>query len=268
MVQNISAPISLDKFEIELQRMGKSNNTVRVYSNNVRTFHAAGIPDPLDWLIEARNSGASPATLKARMAALRAWSLHTGDAATHTALCNYKLPTVGTPTPHPIWGGIAVVRAVLSTVTDPRVRVLISLGAFAGLRVSESLSVTGRSWDRTTNELVITGKGGKTRSVPVSTELAAILAVNQPVNPRSKLVNLQDRRARDLITQAFSKLGITHPNGEKIASHDLRATFATEVYQNTKDPLLVQNYLGHSDLKTTQVYLGIADSVRKSGVEF
>ncbi|AOE44577.1 integrase [Gordonia phage Jumbo] len=260
---------SLDNFEASLFRVGKSKNTVRIYTNIVRQFLDLNYADPIEWLIESRNSGASPATLKSRTAALKAWTRFTGDAAADAALCAYKLPTVGAPTPHPVPGGIVVVRAVLGTVTDRRVRLLIALGALAGLRVAESLAVTGQSWDRAAQALRITGKGGKTRVIPVSTELEAILLECAPKNPREKMVGLQDRWAREKITEAFSNIGVRHGNGDSITSHDLRATFATELYeQSSRDLVLVQRLLGHSSVAQTQQYLGLADSRVRNGVNF
>lgn len=255
----------LDAFESALFRAGRSRNTVLVYRRTIRRYLESGISDPIDWLIDVRNSGASAATVRAANAALKAWTRHRGDATADAALTGYKLPTVGQATPHPVPGGVVVIRAVLGTVSDPRARMLVALGALAGLRVAESLSLTARSWDRASNCLTIRGKGDKTRSVPVSDELAVFLTRYMP-SGNDKFVQASDRWARMKINEAFTSCGIYQPDGSAISSHDLRATFATEVYRNTKDIRLVQYYLGHSSVTQTQVYVGLVDDAIKNGV--
>ena len=63
-----------------------------------------------------------------------------------------------------------------------------------------------------------------------------------------------DRSARALITRLGERAGLRRA----IASHDLRATFATEVYNRTRDMRLVQELLGHSRLSTTQKYTQVS----------
>lgn len=255
----------LDAFESALFRSGRSRNTVLVYRRTIRRFLESGISDPIDWLVHVRNSGASAASVRGAAAALKAWSRHTGDTAADVALTGYKLPAPGAPTPHPVPGGIEAVRRVLAGTGDVRTRTLIALGALAGLRVSESLSVDVRVWDRASNCLVIRGKGDKTRNVPVSTELETYLMM-AALNSNGKFVPFSDKWARVQITRAFDSAGIKHANGDSISSHDLRATFATEVYRKNKDIRLVQHYLGHASVTQTQVYIGLADAAIKNGV--
>lgn len=264
-MQNTQA---LDQFESFLARQGKSKNTVNVYSRNIRAFLNSGFSDPLEYIMDSRNSGASPSVLKSRTAALKSWSGYRSDSVAAVALDGYRLPRVGAPRPHPVPGGIVVVRAVLAGTVDPRTRVLIALGALAGLRVSESLAAGPACWDRASNDLVITGKGGKTRNIPVSTELAEILRANAPSDPRSKYVHISDRQARSLITDQFNFFGIRHADGKSISSHDLRATFATALYENTQDILIVQRTLGHASPTQTQQYIGVNAEAARKGVNF
>ena len=51
------------------------------------------------------------------------------------------------------------------------------------------------------------------------------------------------------VTKFFNKKGL------KVQSHDFRVTTATEMYEQTKDIVAVQQYLSHSDIKTTQRYV-------------
>lgn len=258
----------LDQFENHLARQGKSTNTIKVYSRNIRAFLNSNFTDPLEYIMDSKKSGASPSVMKSRAAALKSWSGYRADHDAATALDGYRLPRVGAPRPHPVPGGIRTVRGVLAGTADPRTRVLIALGALAGTRVSESLSVAPRDWDRRANELVITGKGGKTRNIPVSAELAAVLIENMPTNDRAKFVHISDRQARNLITGQFNLCNVYHPDGKNIASHDLRATFATELYEKTKDIILVQRTLGHASPSQTQEYIGVNTAAAHEAVNF
>ncbi|USH45071.1 tyrosine homologous recombinase [Gordonia phage Camerico] len=261
----MNIPTELEKFESALFRSGRSRNTVVVYTRAIRRFLESGYSDPLDWLVADRLDGASAAKIRGNAAALKSWAKYRDDAAAIAALSDYKLPTLGAPTPHPVPGGVNIVRAVLMTVADPRARCLIALGALAGLRVSESRSIDSRCWDLASNTLVVRGKGDKTRNIPVSEELFGILTKNMP-SDGSKFVPFGDKWARVQITRAFDKLDVKHADGSSISSHDLRATFATEVYGKTKDIRLVQYYLGHSSVEQTQVYIKIADQSIRNGV--
>ncbi|AKL88252.1 putative integrase [Gordonia phage GMA3] len=259
---------ALDGYESSLFRLGKSANTVRVYSNIVRQFMASEHSDFLDWIIEARNNGASASLLKSRTAAMKSWSDYLGLDAERKSLNEYKLPTVGAPTPHPVPGGVNIIRAAIAFATERETKLTLALGGLAGFRIAETLSVRPVDWNKSTNLITIRGKGGKTRHVPVSRELAQILTAYAPENPKSKYVNRQDRCARKKVTDLFGRMGVVHKNGKNVSSHDLRATFATEVYNGTGDIVKVQRLLGHSSVAQTQQYLGISDAAFHEAVNF
>lgn len=111
--------------------------------------------------------------------------------------------------------------------------------------------------------LTIHGKGDRDRVVPVSVEAwsfitPAFLAAWQSDLP---LVNMKDRLARRTITDLGAKARLERP----IASHDLRATFATEVYKRTLDLLVVKELLGHSSVEQTTTYTHVRlDTMREA----
>jgi site-specific recombinase XerD len=78
------------------------------------------------------------------------------------------------------------------------------------------------------------------------------------------LIPLEDRNARALITGIARRSGII----TTVSSHDLRATFATTVYDKTKNIRLVQSLLGHASVNTTMAYLGIDNDQARAAVEF
>lgn len=90
--------------------------------------------------------------------------------------------------------------------------------------------------------LVVSGKGNKERVVAIPEELKdqwEIVKAN-PVKPHS-------------ITRAFQKS--CRKSGIKARLHDLRHTFAFTQVASGVDPFTLQMKMGHSDFKTTQVYL-------------
>lgn len=149
---------------------------------------------------------------------------------------------------------------------DPNKKALFALQGMAGLRVSEARSITSDSIDVQDMMLRVRGKGDKTRLVPISKSawpyIAEAFLISQETG--SPIVNLSDRGARKAVTAAGRALGFKR----EIASHDLRATGATHLYDKTKDIRVVQEFLGHSSSVTTQLYTGVSmDSMRK-GLEF
>lgn len=142
---------------------------------------------------------------------------------------------------------------------DVRDRAIIETLYGTGLRVSElaSLSVddlAGRAF------LVVTGKGSKQRSVPVTA--AVERSVGRYVSDsRETLLNGRPSdslwigvRGGDLSTRSIRRIV-----GARIGSfpHALRHSFATHLLENGADLRSVQDLLGHTELATTQIYTAV-----------
>lgn len=142
----------------------------------------------------------------------------------------------------------------LASTDDERVRLVLLLGAYAGLRRAEIARLHSDAIQEN-GTLRVFGKGGKTRVVPVHPLLAGPLAEfksrggwlfpspygDKPCNPR--LIN---RLLKGVLPPGFS-------------THTLRHRFATQVHSKSKDLRAVQALLGHSSLATTQRYVGVSD---------
>ena len=143
---------------------------------------------------------------------------------------------------------------------------LVALCGLCGLRVAEALAVRASHFDLSRMMLLVHGKGDKEREVPVSTAAWEVLA--HPVarsfcHDDALVVGLKDRFARTVITNLADMSGLQR----HVSSHDLRATFATAVYDKTLNQRLVQELLGHSSGTTTEVYIGVSQKNLKMGVE-
>ena len=132
----------------------------------------------------------------------------------------------------------------------------------AGLRISEALSLTRADLEGTT--LRITGKGGKTRLVPlISAVRAAIdnylelcpfaLGPHEPVFRGEKGGVLSPRLIQLRIARLRGALGLP----PSATPHALRHSFATHLLGRGGDLRAIQELLGHASLSTTQIYTAV-----------
>ena len=253
---------TLLNFNDALTAEGLSDNTRRAYIADIRGYlQWANVPDPprtaaSDYLNALRQDRLANSTINRKATALRKFY---GD-----ALEKYKLPPAPNGEPHPLPDLMKDVRRMLH-VTTGEVRLAIALMGFGGLRVSETLAL--RWVDITDDEITVYGKGSKIRRVPVAPELAAAVTRslgNQlpPLGAHDRLIHMSERGLRKAVTLAGSRAGIGRP----VASHDLRMTFGTVVYNFCKDLRVVQELLGHASSKTTERYTGVTQAARSAAV--
>lgn len=144
---------------------------------------------------------------------------------------------------------------------------LITLLYAAGLRISEALSLTGRSCPMP-EALRIKGKGGKERIVPVlpaAREAVAVYAAScpyaltsdEPLFRGARGGALSPRMAQALMERLRARLGLP----ESVTPHALRHSFATHLLAGGGDLRTIQELLGHASLSTTQRYADV-DSAR------
>ncbi|MEP7148879.1 MAG: site-specific tyrosine recombinase XerD [Acidobacteriota bacterium] len=164
----------------------------------------------------------------------------------------------------------------VSTETGLRDRALLELMYACGLRVSEAVDVKINDLDIDGGILTTTGKGSKTRRVPVGS--SAIEWLKSYLSSRRKRENIEIQNlfvtleGNALNRQVIYKLVRDH--GEKaglegISPHTLRHSFATHLVQNRADIRSVQQMLGHADISTTQIYTHMTDAhLRRSYDQF
>jgi len=145
-----------------------------------------------------------------------------------------------------------------------RDRAILELFYASGLRLSEVCGARLENLDSEDSFIRVTGKGNKTRIVPVG--LQAKEAVERYVKlERPELVKpktsshiflsvrggaLSPERVRSIVKQRAKAAGID----SKIYPHLLRHSFATHLLQNGADLRVIQELLGHADISTTQIY--------------
>lgn len=135
---------------------------------------------------------------------------------------------------------------------DERVQLMVDLAAREGMRRAEIAAVnTSRDLieDLEGWSLIVHGKGGKDRLVPLHPDIAARLRALPRgwAFPSPNGGHLSPNWVGVLISRAL-------PDGW--SAHSLRRRFATRAFDGSRDLRAVQQLLGHSSLSTTQLYIG------------
>lgn len=135
-----------------------------------------------------------------------------------------------------------------------------------GLRISEALGLTPDDFagGATTHMLRVTGKGGKTRLVPVLPAAARSVAAYRrlcPYHLDAERPLFRGARGGPLnpaiVQRAMQRLRGALNLPETATPHALRHSFATHLLGKGGDLRTIQELLGHASLSTTQVYTGV-----------
>ena len=157
---------------------------------------------------------------------------------------------------------------LLTMAGNLHVRVLLSIGYGAGLRVSEVVKLKVKHIDASLGIIrVEQGKGRKDRHVMLSPEILVLLRewwtirtnkydLGVPVAERwlfpgrRKGLHLTPRQVSRLFQEAIARAGIK----KKVTLHALRHSFATHLFDRGTDIRTIQALLGHEKLETTARY--------------
>ena len=143
-----------------------------------------------------------------------------------------------------------------------RDKAMVELFYSSGLRLSELTGLAPSDVNRAEGTVRVTGKGAKTRIVPVGTQalgaLDAWLAARAQMpghDPAALFVNRLGRRlAPRSVQQRLKVWALERGVGTRVHPHVLRHSFASHVLQSSGDLRAVQEMLGHASISTTQVY--------------
>lgn len=143
-----------------------------------------------------------------------------------------------------------------------RDRAMLELFYSSGLRLAELTGLAPDDVNFADATVRVTGKGGKTRIVPVGSHAAAALqswlaerASLPGLDDQALFVNRQGRRLGPRAIQSrVQQRGQRQGIAARVHPHMLRHSFASHVLQSSSDLRAVQEMLGHSSISTTQVY--------------
>ena len=165
-----------------------------------------------------------------------------------------------------------------------RLTCLLELVYATGLRVSELIALPGSAADRKTEMLVVRGKGGKERLVPLNEAAKQAMgdyrALLAEANTMTKGETKGSRPNPKWLFPSFGESGhITRQHfarelksvaacaglrPEQVSPHVLRHAFASHLLHNGADLRVVQTLLGHADISTTQIYTHVLEERLKS----
>lgn len=139
---------------------------------------------------------------------------------------------------------------------------MLELMYSAGLRLAELVSLNLGEIDLAEGSVAVTGKGGKTRLVPVGryarealikwqAARVALANVDEPALFVSKRGGRLTPRA---VQQRFRQRGVQQGLESRVHPHKLRHAFASHLLESSGDLRAVQELLGHADIATTQIY--------------
>jgi integrase/recombinase XerC len=131
----------------------------------------------------------------------------------------------------------------------------------SGLRVGELVALNLAD-DPAQGEVTVTGKGSKTRTVPVGAK--AREALRRWLSMRAQVAHIEEKalfvgaRGRRIspgrVWQRLDAWAKRRGLAEHVHPHMLRHSFATHMLQSSQDLRAVQELLGHASISTTQVY--------------
>ncbi|ACA16633.1 tyrosine recombinase XerD [Methylobacterium sp. 4-46] len=174
---------------------------------------------------------------------------------------------------------LAVAKEAVARAPNPgeaaraqRLLCLLELLYATGLRVSELVSLPRAAALTKERFLVVRGKGGRERLVPLTDIARAAMAAHLAhLAVPGPWLFPADSESGHLTRQAFARdlkavAGAAGIRADRISPHVLRHAFASHLLQNGADLRVVQELLGHADISTTQIYTHILDERLKSMV--
>ena len=264
--------------------------TVEAYERDSRQFlqfltgHCGGAPGlkdiadlkPADlrgFLAMRRNTGAGARTLGRGLAGVRSFLrfLERRGLANAAGAAALRAPKQPKSLPKPLTAGDArrVVSPSEQLAEEPwiaaRNAAVLTLLYGCGLRISEALGLTGADLASSRETVLrITGKGGKTRLVPVLPVAFAAVAEYRRLCPYH--LDADDplfRGARGgplnpaIVQREMARLRSALNLPGTATPHALRHSFATHLLGRGGDLRTIQELLGHASLSTTQIYTGV-----------
>lgn len=145
---------------------------------------------------------------------------------------------------------------------DRRDRALVELIYSSGLRLAEVASLNVQDVDLSDAMVMVTGKGNRTRTLPVGRQAVAALRQWLPERalavaddqPALFITARGDRLSHRAIQLRMQKLSQRQGMDGPVHPHMLRHSFASHMLESSGDLRLVQELLGHANISTTQIY--------------
>ena len=266
-VQSIKklSPHTLSNYQRDLKKFSS-------YCEHKKITHAqaAQTIDVRQWVATLHRNGLSGTSIQRSLSALRSFYKFLNSHGHLSKADNYN-PAIGIQTPKsarklPKAIDTDNMQQLLSIAGEDwlsvRDRAILELFYSSGLRLSELVDLNITAVDLPEALVTVTGKGKKTRTLPVGR--FAIKAIHQWLNIRND-VKIIDEQALFIsqrgsrLTQRSIQLRLKKHSqeqglGQSVHPHMLRHSFASHMLESSSDLRSVQELLGHANISTTQVY--------------
>ncbi len=280
--------------DMQAAEHGAGRNTLTAYRNDLadltahlhaggRSIANASTKELRGFLVSLAERGLKPSSMARRLSALRQLFrfLYAEGKRTDDPAAVLEGPKRGRPLPKVL--SIAEVDRLLklahADVEDSklspsahlraaRLLCLLETVYATGLRVSELVALPASAARRDQRMLVVRGKGGNERLVPLNQAakraMSDYLALRSEGKKQSKWLFPSFGEAGHLTRQHFARelkaLGARCSiAGERLSPHVLRHAFASHLLHNGADLRVVQALLGHADISTTQIYTHVLE---------
>ncbi|GHF10648.1 tyrosine recombinase XerD [Kordiimonas sediminis] len=272
---------------------GRAENSLKAYTRDLQDF-AEFIPGPLlnagtedvrQYLAEIHARGFSTSTASRRLSALKQFYLflYRDGFRSDNPAQGIEGPRLERPLPKVLSEDF--VDRLLQTAEDGadaepeslsalRLHALLEMLYATGLRISELVALPARAVGPDTRMILVRGKGGRERVVPIGSKARVALeryrvlvklgdyAESDFLFPsRGKEGHLTRRRVGQLLKDIAISAGIAP---DLVSPHKLRHAFATHLLAHGADLRSLQQILGHADISTTQIYTHVLEERMKS----
>ncbi len=161
----------------------------------------------------------------------------------------------------------------INNAFDARNKSLLELLYSSGIRVSELVNLEFKNIDLNECIIRVMGKGKKERIVPINDiaiyylkiyvkEYRHVL-VKKEQNNYLFLNNHGKKMTRQGVYKMIKKISLEKDIKKDVSPHTLRHSIATHMLQNGADLRIIQEFLGHSDISTTQIYTHLSNEKKK-----
>ena len=274
--ENTLVAYSSDLYQLADFVAGEANK-----SGTMPSWAGFGRQGMLSYLLNLKERGYVPTTQARKVAAAKRFFRFMSEEGElkENPTRNVTSPKVGKSLPRPI--SDSEVRLLLeqptklSTPEAKRDKAMLELLYASGMRVSELVALDVKDVDTEGGYVRCFGKGGKERLIPVYPRAAASVA-EYIKEARLKLARGKDDsalflnpRGKRLTRQGFWQKVKEYAKAANldtnIGPHTLRHSFATHMLSGGADLRSVQEFLGHANISTTQVYTRLtSEHVRRS----
>ena len=154
---------------------------------------------------------------------------------------------------------------IINAVEHPVYRGCLHMMYSCGLRISEAVNVQTCHIDKPTSNLTIIGKRNYQRLVPIPPTTLKVLRETWKIHKHKQYLfpnryaktHVSDCTVRVAFNQARISVGI-----KDVTPHVLRHSFATRLLENDVDTRIVQMLLGHTSIRSTEVYTHLTTPIQ------